>query len=213
MKNAILIINLFCSSLLFAQTTEHNFIIEGMSCQACANTATNAIKTLKGVDSVWVDIDTKKTIVIGKVSQQELREIIDTETNFETLFEGEQLQKPLSKEALNKLDYKEINGGEKLKFKENLAANKITIFEFHATWCVPCKVYGPKVEHLVNDNAEKLALRKVDVVNWKSALAKQLTKDYELPGLPFTIVMDDKGNFLGKVKGNDIETLKKIIGK
>ena len=61
---------------------------------------------------------------------------------------------------------------------------------------------------LTNDN---LALRKADIVDWKSNLAKQLTKEYKLPALPFTLIFDDTGNLLGKVEGNDIEKVKEIV--
>jgi hypothetical protein len=58
---------------------------------------------------------------------------------------------------------------------------------------------------------EDLALRKADIVDWKSNLAKQLTKEYQLPALPFTLIFDDQGTLLGKVEGNNIDKVKEII--
>ena len=58
-----------------------------------------------------------------------------------------------------------------------------------------------------------MALRKVDVVEWKSELAKQLTKDYQLPSLPFTLIFNSEGELVGKIEGNDIEAVESIITK
>ena len=190
------------------------FTIEGMTCQGCVNTATQTLKKVKGVDSVSVDLDSKRAFVVtdSNVTTADLKKSLESETNFEALFSGETLPQPLTEKEKEGLDIKTIKGGDKINFKDHFTEGKITIFDFYADWCGPCRVFSPKAERLLllYDN---LALRKVDIVDWKSALAKQLTKDYKMPALPFTLIFDDKGKFLGKVEGNDIEKVKEIINK
>jgi copper chaperone CopZ len=183
-----------------------------MTCQSCVNTAIRILKQIDGVDSVSVDLNSKQAIVIAysKMTEKDLKTALDTKTNFEALFAGETLPQPLTEKEKEGLDIKTIKGGNKIKFINHLAQGKITIFDFYADWCSPCKVFSPKVERLLLEQ-NMLALRKVDVVDWKSNLAKQLTKKYKLPFLPFTLIFDDKGNLLGKVEGNNIEKVKKII--
>lgn len=192
------------------QTT--TFTIEGMTCTACANTATNILKNLEGVDSAKVDFETKKAIIIGTATEADIENIIKEKTNFEVLFEGDSLVEPLTENEKKDLDIQTIKGGNKINFKEHLSSGKITIFDFYADWCGPCRVFSPKVEHYIKQNPG-VALRKVDVVDWKSALSKQLTNDYKMPALPFTLIFDDKGNLLGKVEGNDIEKVNQIISQ
>ena len=219
MKKCNLLLILFTLLLLtstlvsFGQTTKtFDFKIQGMTCQSCVNTAIRILKQIDGVDSVSVDLNSKQAIVIAysKMTEKDLKTALDTKTNFEALFAGETLPQPLTEKEKEGLDIKTIKGGNKIKFTDHLAQGKITIFDFYADWCSPCKVFSPKVERLLLEQ-NMLALRKVDVVDWKSNLAKQLTKKYKLPFLPFTLIFDDKGNLLGKVEGNNIEKVKKII--
>lgn len=214
MKSFLLITGIVLSASVFFGQTTFEFTIEGMTCQGCVNTATKTLWQVEGVDSVSVDLETKKAVVIADemVTETDLKDALDSRTNFEALFSGETLPEPLSENEKEGLDIKTITGGKKMKFKDYLAPGKITIFDFYADWCGPCRVFSPKVERLLLED-DSLALRKVDVVNWKSGIAKQLTQDYKLPALPFTLIFDDQENLLGKVEGNDIEKVKEIIDK
>lgn len=214
MKRRLVTLTLLISTLVaFGQTIKtFEFIIEGMTCQNCVNTATRMLKQVGGVDSVSIDLDSKQAIVIAdnNVTEDDLKNAIDTKTNFEALFAGDTLPAPLTEKEKEGLDIKTITGGDKIKFKDHLVQGKVIIFDFYADWCAPCSVFSPKVERLMLD-IDDLALRKVDIVDWKSNLTKQLTKEYKLPALPFTLIFDDQGNLLGKVNGNDIEKVKEII--
>jgi thiol-disulfide isomerase/thioredoxin len=189
------------------------FEIEGLSCGACANTAKRALSVIAGVDSAAVDFQSKKAVVYASrgISQKKIEEVVSSK-NFEAVFPGEELVKPLTGEQKKGLDIATIKGGKKLSFSKHLAAGKITIFDFYADWCGPCKIYSPKLENLLQ-NDENLALRKVDVVDWKSDLAKQLTKDYKVPALPFTLIFNEKGELAGRVEGNNIEAVEALVKK
>jgi thiol-disulfide isomerase/thioredoxin len=126
------------------------------------------------------------------------------------LLEGESLTTPLTDEEITALDITSIKGGLTIIFLNHLLPGKTTIFDFYAPWCGPCKVYTPQLERLLLQNST-LALVKADIVDWKSPLAKQLTTDYHLFGLPFTLVFNDQGLLLGKVNGNNIEAVLEIL--
>ena len=214
MKNTIIISVIFLVSILTMgqETNKITFTVEGMTCNACANTATKTLQAIKGAVSASVDFESKLATVTGAITEEDVRAAIRNNTNFEVLFKGESLIKPLSKEELASLDIETIKGGNKLKFKDHLAKGKLTVFDFYADWCAPCRVFSPKVEWMIKETPNA-ALRKVDIVDWKSAVAKQLTKVYSMPALPFTLVFDDTGKLLGKVEGNDIEQVKSILNK
>lgn len=40
---------------------------------------------------------------------------------------------------------------------------KLTICQFTATWCGPCKLMSPRIESVVNENKDKVSLAKVKV--------------------------------------------------
>ncbi|MGK7392869.1 MAG: cation transporter [Candidatus Cyclobacteriaceae bacterium M2_1C_046] len=208
----IIALGVFMTSFAFGQeNVKVEFSIEGLSCGGCANTAKGVLEDLKGVISADVNFNTKTAIVYtdGTVTEKEIKEAIAAK-NFQALFANDNVVKPLSKEEKKGLDIKTITGGKKISFEDHLSSGKLTVFDFFAEWCGPCKIYSPKVERLLLEY-DNVAVRKVDVVEWKSDLAKQLTREYKLPALPFTLIFDDKGNLVGRIEGNNIEEVKKIL--
>lgn len=211
---SVLLIVLCYSIITQAQNEKtFEFRVEGMTCESCANAATQALLNMKGVTSASVDFKTKTAKVTGKekVTKEQIKETIAGK-NFEVLFEGESLTKSLTEEEINNLDIEVIKGGKKITIKEHIKEGKITVFDFYADWCGPCKVFSPKVERLIAKYPD-LVLKKVDIVDWKSEISKQLTKEYQLPSLPFILIFDDKAKLLGKVSGNYIEKVEEVVKK
>jgi len=169
---------------------------------------------MRGVESASVDFDTKtaKVVASDKVTIEKIKTAVKGR-NFEALFEGESLSKSLNEEEKEGLDIEVIKGGSKIKIIDHLTDGKITVFDFYADWCGPCRVFSPKVERLLLKYPNTVALKKVDIVSWKSNLSKQLTKEYKMPALPFILVFDDKSKLLGKVEGNNIDQIEKIINQ
>jgi thiol-disulfide isomerase/thioredoxin len=66
---------------------------------------------------------------------------------------------------------------------------KVTIYDFYADWCAPCRVLGPKLEELARARPSEVALRKVDVVNWESETAVHQNIEY----LPYLAVVAADG--------------------
>lgn len=80
--------------------------------------------------------------------------------------------------------------GEDVAFGEHLAVGKTTIVDFYADWCVPCKVLEAKlVERMRNDDG--IALRKVNIFDWDSAVANKYLNEAE--GIPYVIIYDGSG--------------------
>ena len=71
---------------------------------------------------------------------------------------------------------------------------KITIFDFWATWCKPCKELEPALVALAKAHPELVAIRRVDVVDWDSpAVAKHLTPKRLRPPAPQDLRSDRRG--------------------
>ena len=84
-------------------------------------------------------------------------------------------------------------GGKKIDLKNVLVPGKITIVDFYADWCGPCREMAPHLEDMAKDDPD-IFLRKIDIVNWESEVAKQ----YELRSIPNVRVFDRKGKQVGE---------------
>ena len=184
-----------------------------MTCDNCANTSAQALSELKGVSSAKVDFKTKTATVVStkSVTREVIKQRIQ-EKNFEALFDKEMLEPPLTEAEREGLNIQDVKGGGKIKMRDYLSDGKITIFDFYAEWCGPCRVFSPKVERLILNHPNTI-LVKADIVDWESALSKQLTQKFQFPSLPFVLVFNDKGKLLGKVHGNFIDKVEAIVEK
>jgi thiol-disulfide isomerase/thioredoxin len=82
-----------------------------------------------------------------------------------------------------------ITHGEKVDLEAHLAKGKYTVVDFYATWCPPCRVVGPALERLAAAEPARLALRKVDVVDWTMPVVEQ----YGIESLPHLMLYDPEG--------------------
>lgn len=109
-------------------------------------------------------------------------------------------------------DIEVIKGGNTILIADYLIEGKITILDFYADWCGPCRALSPKLVKYAKANPN-VALRKLDIVNWRSPLSKQMSKEYKLASIPFVLIFNEYGKLLGKVIGNDITSIKLIVSE
>jgi thioredoxin 1 len=84
-----------------------------------------------------------------------------------------------------------ISHGQRIDIAKHLAPGKITIVYFYAVWCGPCRNVAPKLTKLAQDDPD-VVLRKVNIVNWGSAVAEQ----FSLKRIPHINVYDDTGKLI-----------------
>jgi len=101
------------------------------------------------------------------------------------------------------------DGRDVADLKSVLAANKITVVDFYADWCGPCREVDKHVKALLPRRAD-LAYRRLDVVDWDSPLAKHYIHD--VPNLPYVIVFAPDGHRIDAISGLDLARLDKAIG-
>lgn len=123
--------------------------------------------------------------------------------------------------------------GKTISLKESLG--KVTIIDFWASWCGPCRAENPNVVALYNEfhpqglNIIGVSLDKDDA-KWKEAITKDgltwphvsnlkfwqepIAKLYNVQSIPATFILDEKGNIVAKdLRGDALRTkVKELLG-
>ncbi|HEY8241223.1 MAG TPA: thioredoxin family protein [Kiritimatiellia bacterium] len=84
------------------------------------------------------------------------------------------------------------DGGKEVELSTLLVPGKITIVDFYADWCGPCRVMAPRLEKMAKD--PDVYLRKVDIVDGDSDVSRQ----YDVHIIPNVRVYDAKGKMVGE---------------
>ncbi len=101
-----------------------------------------------------------------------------------------------------------ISHGAQVDINQHLALGNVTVVDFYADWCGPCKRLSPSLEQMTRTDPE-IALRKIDIVNWNTAVARQ----FNVHSIPQVNVYDRSGRLVGTVVGVDFEKVKSYVAQ
>jgi len=100
--------------------------------------------------------------------------------------------------------------GEAVEITKRLAINKITIVDFYAPWCGPCRVLDKHLNQILKDQSD-VAVRKLNIVTWETPLAKKYSD--RMSSLPHVFVFDAKGNEIASISGMEPQQIQAAIDK
>src|SRR5213596_726047 len=101
-----------------------------------------------------------------------------------------------------------ISHGAQVDIHQHLALGNVTVVDFYADWCGPCKRLSPSLEQMTRTDPE-IALRKIDIVNWNTAVARQ----FNVHSIPQVNVYDRRGRLVGTVVGADIDEVRSYVAQ
>ena len=101
-----------------------------------------------------------------------------------------------------------ISHGAQVDINQHLALGNVTVVDFYADWCGPCRQLSPSLEQMARTDSE-IALRKIDIVNWKTAVARQ----YNINSIPQVNVYNRDGRLVGTVVGADVDKVKSYVAQ
>jgi thiol-disulfide isomerase/thioredoxin len=85
---------------------------------------------------------------------------------------------------------------------------KVTLFDFYADWCVPCRKVDEYVYELLRRRSD-IAVRKLNIVSWDTPVARHhLAK---AATLPYLMVYGRDGKRVGAMSGLDLPALDRLI--
>lgn len=102
------------------------------------------------------------------------------------------------------------NAGEPVELAAHLVPGKVTVVDFYAVWCEPCREVDEHM-HAVLAAHDDVALRKVNIVDWDSEVVKQHMKS--VPNLPYVLVFGPDGEQHAAISGLEIEQLDAAIAE
>lgn len=89
------------------------------------------------------------------------------------------------------------DAGASIDLQRVLVAGKVTVLDFYADWCGPCRKVAPHLEALARDDKE-VRLHKVDIVRWGT----DVTKQFSIRSIPHIRVYDRSGKMVGQPTSN-----------
>lgn len=108
-------------------------------------------------------------------------------------------------------DVKVLNkdGADIPELESSLAKGKVTIVDFSAKWCGPCRLLDAYLTERLKSRPD-LAYRKIDIRDWESPVAQHYMSDVK--ALPFVIVYGKDGKEVDRIVGIDADRLEAAIG-
>ncbi len=92
------------------------------------------------------------------------------------------------------------------KLNEIINGSQLTLVDFFATWCGPCKMMHPVLEQLKEEMGDSLRIIKIDI-DKNEALMEQ----YRIQSVP-TLMLFRKGDALWRQSGvMSLSDLKKVV--
>ena len=82
---------------------------------------------------------------------------------------------------------------------------KITIVDFYADWCGPCKHIGPILEKIAEGNSD-ITLQKVNIDK-----QRDLAKEYNISSIPHIFIYDKWGGQVADILGADEQRVRKAV--
>jgi thiol-disulfide isomerase/thioredoxin len=91
-------------------------------------------------------------------------------------------------------DVKLISQGREVELTAHLVPGKLVLFDFYADWCAPCRILEPRLDRLAELHPERLAIRKIDVIDWNSPVNRQ----YGISSLPHLKLFGPNGELVAE---------------
>lgn len=89
---------------------------------------------------------------------------------------------------------------------QNEISNGVTLVDFYADWCGPCRMIAPIIEELATELNGKASIAKIDIES-----AQQTTSNFHVTSIP-TIILFKNGQEVKRIVGlKDKETLRSMV--
>jgi thioredoxin 1 len=89
-----------------------------------------------------------------------------------------------------------VRGNKEINLEDHLVRGKVTVIDFYADWCGPCRTLSPHLEDMAAHDPD-IALVKINIIDWHSPVAKQ----FGITAIPRVQVYNPFGRLVGTSVG------------
>jgi thiol-disulfide isomerase/thioredoxin len=187
--------------------------LTGIDCESCGTTVIGKLKEQPGIYAATFDRVLAEVTVQYDAAQIDAPALLAIVTSLgygavEGAGHGEYLPEVAFADGLDVV--KISKQGEAVELESHLAPGKVTVVDFFAAWCQPCRKVDEHMQTVLASH-DDVALRKVNIVDWDSEAAKQHMKS--VPNLPYVIVYGRDGKQLAAISGLDLAKLDAAIAE
>ena len=187
------------------------YSLRGADCESCADKVRAELRKVKGVKKV--DFDRQKVEITVRldeaVADADVLAAVERVGLKAVAGAGHGSYLPAEKyPAGADIQVLSRDGSAVGKLEKLRVPDKYTVFDVYAEWCGPCRFVDARLRELIAGRKD-LAVRKLNVVDFDSPLAKELGPRIE--ALPYVIVFDPAGRRTDIV-GADFGKLDKALG-
>ncbi len=187
------------------------YSLQGADCESCADKVRGELKKVKGVKKV--DFDKQKVEITVRldetVADADVLAAVERAGLKAVVGAGHGAYLPAEKyPAGADMQVLSRDGSAVGRLDRLRVPDKYTVFDVYAEWCGPCRFVDARLRELIAGRKD-LAVRKLNVVDFDSPLAKELGPRIE--ALPYVIVFDPAGKRTDIV-GADFGKLDKALG-